>query len=413
MSASLRRLLAALLVAGIGSFAPNAAMPQQMPDPSLIHGRALPAPELPDATVTVRVVRESIGNDAPNQTVRVTVGGAARTATTDAQGRAEFKGLPAGQEGIAESTVDGEAMRSEPFTVPATGGLRVILVAGIAKAAERRAAEAAAAAAAPAAKGVVVFGGNSRVLMQFTDDVLQVFYVLDVVNNARTRVDIGGPLVITLPTGAGGATKLEGSAQSATVEGDRVTIEGPFAAGTTSVQVAYSLPFDGGSVEFAQTWPAALQQVTVGVERVAGLSVASPQFVTTNDVRTDDGTVFALGTGPGLPAGGTLRVSLGNLPHHSRTSRYVALGLAGLVLLAGVWLAVSASTDRVSPRALSDRREALFRELEELEGRRQRGEISAERFSSRRRRLVTELEQVYGEIDRPAGPQGGGEGVAA
>ena len=31
--------------------------------------------ELPDGTVTVRVVREAIGNDAPGQTVRVTIGG--------------------------------------------------------------------------------------------------------------------------------------------------------------------------------------------------------------------------------------------------------------------------------------------------------------------------------------------------
>ena len=50
---------------------------------------------------------------------------------------------------------------SDPFTVPASGGLRVILIAGIAQAAERKAAEAARSAAAPAVKGAVVFGGNS------------------------------------------------------------------------------------------------------------------------------------------------------------------------------------------------------------------------------------------------------------
>ena len=40
------------------------AAAQQMPDPSQINGKAIPAPELPTATVTVRVVRESIGNAA-------------------------------------------------------------------------------------------------------------------------------------------------------------------------------------------------------------------------------------------------------------------------------------------------------------------------------------------------------------
>ena len=103
--------------------------------------------------MTVRVVRETIGNDIPNQSVTVSIGGATRSAVTDDRGRAEFTGLPAGQEGRAAATVDGEAMVSDPFTVPAAGGLRVILVAGIAKAAERKAADAARAAAAPAVKG--------------------------------------------------------------------------------------------------------------------------------------------------------------------------------------------------------------------------------------------------------------------
>ena len=56
-----------------------------MPDPSLIHGRALPAPELPAGTVTVRVVREAIGNNVVGQEVRLTVAGNLRTAQTDAE----------------------------------------------------------------------------------------------------------------------------------------------------------------------------------------------------------------------------------------------------------------------------------------------------------------------------------------
>src|SRR5262245_27366223 len=45
-------LLAAVLVVGAMG---ESASAQDMPDPSEIHGRALPAPELPDGTVTVRV----------------------------------------------------------------------------------------------------------------------------------------------------------------------------------------------------------------------------------------------------------------------------------------------------------------------------------------------------------------------
>src|SRR5262245_51209617 len=59
-----------------------------MPDPALIHGRAIPAAELPQGTVTVRVVREAIGNNVASQAVRLTVNGSPRNAVTDDQGRA-------------------------------------------------------------------------------------------------------------------------------------------------------------------------------------------------------------------------------------------------------------------------------------------------------------------------------------
>src|SRR5205085_8239222 len=141
---------------------------------------------------------------------------------------------PAGSNWRAESTIDGEMLTSDPFTVPSAGGLRVILVAGIAKAAERQKAEAAKALEAPPVKGTVVFGGDTRLLMQFHDDALQVFYVLEIVNNARTRVDIGGPIILDLPSSAAGAGTLEGSSPTATVNGNRLTVVGPFAPGTTS-----------------------------------------------------------------------------------------------------------------------------------------------------------------------------------
>ena len=169
-----------------------------MPDPSLIHGRSIPLPNLQDGTVTIRVVREALGNDAPGQQVRVTVGGTTRTATTDQQGRAEFIGLPAG-EARAEATVDGETMQSQPFVVPTSGGLRVILVAGLARAAERKKRKKPCERAAPPIKGGVVIGGDSRIVMEFNNDSLFAYYLLEVVNTARARVDIGGPLRIELP----------------------------------------------------------------------------------------------------------------------------------------------------------------------------------------------------------------------
>src|SRR5436190_23154632 len=155
-----RRLLATgfwLLLASVAS------AQVEMPDPSAIAGTPLPAPELPDATVTVRVVRERMGNNVAGQAVTLTIGKDKRTVKTDAQGRAQFDGLTAGLTVQATTTVDGETLTSQEFAVPGKGGVRVALIAGIAaaKAAEKSAAEAA--AKEPARPGVVEIGPESRI----------------------------------------------------------------------------------------------------------------------------------------------------------------------------------------------------------------------------------------------------------
>ena len=389
------------------------AFAQDMPDPSLIHGRAIPAPELPVGTVTIRVVREAIGNNVSDQAVRVIGGGTTRTATTDDLGRAEFSGLPAG-ELRAEATVDGEALVSQPFSAPSSGGLRVILVAGIARAAERRKQEEAAAAAAPATKGVVVFGGDSRIVLEFSNDNLFAFYLLDIINSARTRVDIGGPLVLDLPDGISSAQLMEGSTPTATIDGSRVTVQGPFASGTTPVRLQFAVQNSSAERLLTQTFPVPLQRVIVGVEKVTNVTMSSPQFATVQELPTENGP-YLLGQGGALPAGTPLVVTFGNLPRHSRAPRYVALGLAGVIGLVGVWLAVSArSTQARDRQTLLARRDALLTELAQLEARRRDGAVSQERYAPKRQRLLNQLEQIYGELDEAdAGPHGGGEGVAA
>jgi hypothetical protein len=363
----------------------------------------------------VRVMREAIGNNVPGQQVQVIIGGTKRSATTDEQGRAEFNNLPRGDEAHAEVTVDGELLVSQPFRVPMTGGLRVALIAGIAKAAERKKQEDAASAAGPAVKGVVVFGGDTRVLMQFRDDALEVYYVLDILNTARARVDIGGPLTLDFPVGALGATALEGSSPSATVSTRRVIITGPFASGSTLVQVAFRMPYDSSELMFEQTWPAALQQVTVGVEKVDKLSISSPQFTSATDVTADGGDVFVLGRGPALPAGATTKVTLSNLPVHSKMPRYIALSLAGMLAGLGVWLAVAKRAAPAEARqALIKRRDTLLSQLEQLESKRRAGNVDSNAYLARRQRIYTELERIYGELDEVGtAPDGGGEGVAA
>ena len=391
------------------------AMAQQMPDPSIINGKAIPAGELPAGTVTVRVVKENIGNNLPGQKVTLTAGGKTETATTDEQGRAEFKGLPEGSQGRAEVTVDGEHLASDPFPVPSNGGVRVILVSGLAQAAERKKAEEAKELAAPPVKGVVVLGQNSRIVMQFADDVLEVFYQLEIVNNARSRVDIGGPFVLELPRGEEGSSILEGSSPDAKVSGRRLVVTGPFAPGTTSVQLSYRLPYSDSNITFEQPFPVALEQVTFGVQKLGNMQIASQQFLQTNESQTDNGNVFLVGSGAALRAGSTLSVTLSGLPVRSKLPRYTALGLAVVIIAFGVWLTVAGrGRSREAREVLVKRRDALLGELTQLESKHRAGTITADRYTARRQRILVELEQIYGELDEAStGPQGGGEGVAA
>jgi hypothetical protein len=399
----------------------TAAFAQDMPDPSVMHGRPLPAPELADGTITVRVVREALGNNIEGQLVRLTVGETMRTASTDSEGRAEFTGLPSG-EARAEATVDGEALVSQPFQVPSAGGIRVALVAGLAQAAERRKKEEAEAAAAPATKGVVVLGGDSRIVMEFNNDSLFASYILEIVNEARTRVDIGGPLVIDLPEGIGGAQLMEGSTPSATIDGNRITIPGPFASGVTPLQVQFAVQFRGPERTIVQTFPIPLQRVIVGVEKVRALaadapelSMTSPQLPSVNDLPTENGT-YLFGQGGALAAGSPLTVTLSGLPVHSATPRYVAFALVAVLVVASTWLSVTARSSRGRDRqALAAKRDSLLGDLAQLEARYRDGAIAGARYLPRRQRILAQLEQIYAELDDAGGvgPQGGGEGIAA
>jgi hypothetical protein len=257
----------------------------------------------------------------------------------------------------------------------------------------------------------VVFGGETRVVMEFQDDGLQVFYLLDIVNSARARVDTGGPIVIDLPSGAGGLTLLQGSSPSATARGDHVTVTGPFASGTTSVQMAFSMPNTGDSLTLTQKFPAALQEVGVIVQKIGDLRVTSPQF-STRDERAANGTPFIVGTGPGLPAGSELTIHLSGLPAHPAWPRFSALGLAAVIVAIGIWLAFGGGSraEEERRRRLASRREALFSDLVRLEEQLRGGRIDQARYGSKRRHLVAELERIYGELD--GSPQGGDEAAA-
>jgi hypothetical protein len=338
-----------------------------------------------------------------------------KTVSTDEQGRAQFAGLAPGTTVTAEAVVDGETLRSQPITVPSAGGVRVALIAGLEAARAREKAEADAAAKAPARPGIVVFGGESRVILEFQDDRLQVFYLLDIVNSARTPITTAEPLVIELPEDAQGAGTMDGSSPLATVQGRRVRIAGPFPPGTTSVQLGYRFPYSGAEASIVQKWPAALEALFVAAEKVGNLQIASPQFERTQESQAG-GAPFLMATGGRVNAGDALTINLSGLPYHNRMLRNVGVG-AGLAILAvGLWTGTrSRSPQMTQTRQLLQRKEKLFGELVQLEEQLGAGRIDQAKYAARRQGLMTQLERVMGELDRsPDAHTGGGvEGLPA
>jgi hypothetical protein len=375
-----------------------------MPDPSQIAGRALPARELPDGTVSVRLVRESIGNNIGGHDVSVTAGGSTRRGRTDESGRAQVTGLPAGASATAEAVVDGETLTSQPFEVPATGGIRVILIAGLDQARARRQKEEDEAAKAPPVKGTVVFGGDSRIVFEFQNDTLRAFYILEVVNTARTRVDTGGPLIIDLPRGAGGARVMEGSYPGASVNGDRVTVLGPFPAGSSAVQVGFQVPYSGSELAITQKFPVTLQKVEVAAEKIGAVHVSSPQFASHGDVKAGDGTPFILANGGTLQPGSELTIQFTGLPHEATWPRNVALALAAAILGVGAWLASRKGERSDERRHLIARRDSLYAELVKVEEQHRAGRMDTAPYEAKRQALLPELERIYGELDEPTAP---------
>ncbi len=103
------------------------------PEPGQMSGVPLQVGDLPPGIIVVRVIRQSFQNNVAGQTVRLRVGDGARmlTSETGTDGRAQFDGLTVGESIQVRAAVGGENLESQQFPVPAQGGVRLVLVAGV------------------------------------------------------------------------------------------------------------------------------------------------------------------------------------------------------------------------------------------------------------------------------------------
>ena len=138
---------------------------------------------------------------------------------------------------------------------------------------------------------------------------------------------------------------MDGSSPTATVTGARVTVLGPFAPGATNVNVAFELPYTGGTAHLEQQWPVSSQGTGVFAIKSGEIDLASAQL-TAKQSSVQQGQALVMGLLPAVSAGQTLSLDITGLPHKAVWPRNVALGLAGFLTLLGLWGAFGPTSRR-------------------------------------------------------------------
>ncbi|MGE3841316.1 MAG: hypothetical protein AB7I50_06990 [Vicinamibacterales bacterium] len=383
-------------------------------DVSQMSGVPLPSGDLPGGTLTVRVVRGDMTNNVANQSVELHGAGPVQTVNTGADGRATFNEVPQNASLHVVSVLDGRRLESQNFSMPAQGGLRMMLVGAAASggASEGSGAVAPATApSAPATAGTVAFNGQSRFVVEVGEETVDFYALLDIANTTGAPLQTEKPLVIEAAPGAGDITVLEGSSPLGKAEGRQFVVTPPFPPGTTSIRFAYQLPSTSGRVSIRQVLPVGLAQTSLLVKKLPSMTLTSPQLANQRETVLEGQTYF-VADGPGIPPGGTLELTLDGMPHHSAVPQWIALGAAFLIAVGGAWLSRGGVVSREAEReALESRREQLYRELVHLEERHDLGHEGPRR-ARRRQVVVDELKDVHARLeefppepepDRPVG----------
>jgi hypothetical protein len=249
----------------------------------------------------------------------------------------------------------------------------------------------------------VTLSQESRILLELGEEQIEVYYLLDVFNQAAWPVEPDPPFEFRLPPGAQAGTVLQGSTPRTLIDGPRVWVQGAFEPGVTPVQVASILSYSGDSLVLSQAFPANFEQLLVFVEKWGTVDVTSAQFERRGEMTAAQTGRSALiwGTGRGVSAGQPVVLELSGLPHHSGWPRIIALTLSALiVVIAGLGSTGAGGEGAPDPReALERRREKLFTELVKVERQHRQGRIKATRYGTRRAELIDRLQAVLRDLD--------------
>ena len=126
-----------------------------------------------------------------------------------------------------------------------------------------------------AVAGQVVIGGQTRFILQPGEESIEIYYLLDILNNSAVPVNPPTPFAFDMPSGAMGTGILQGSSPLASLNGLRISVNGPFPPGSTHVQIGTAFTVTSGSFDLVQRFPAALTDYAVIVKRVGDTKMGS------------------------------------------------------------------------------------------------------------------------------------------
>lgn len=392
---------------------PPGGMPPMM-DPTAMSGIPRPDPSVPPGQLMVRVLVGDFAHPAVGQEVTVDGAEGPKTAKADDAGRATFDGLAPGNTFMARVSAFGQQLASQPITMPAEAGVKVLLVL---KADEQtQKALEAEAAKIPRTRDpqVLSIGKRSHLILEVKDDVLQVFENLSITNQGTALFDPGPDgLVLPLADGAKGAQAAGEVPPGFTVEGERAIFRGTIPpGGEKTFPIGFVLPYQEGAVEVVQRFPVALESLVAITDRFDGLGVEGEGLQRIE--RELNGRKFWLISGPPVRAGEMLRLRFTGLPRQSTWKRDIAVSLSLLLAVWGLAAVFSGRRDGEAARArLEAQRKSLLDEIVAID-------VAAAKDggkrAKRREELVEKLEEVYRQLDdegsvqaSPPAPSSGAE----
>lgn len=190
---------------------------------------------------------------------------------------------------------------------------------------------------------VLRIGSASRMMVESREEALGVLQNLLVENTSDKVFDPGQRgLFIPLPDGFAGAEKLPGGAELEIKEGVGVFLHGrlpPTQSPGAAVQVrlGYALTtHETPEFEIVQPMPLGLQGALVLIPGESSIDLSAPGIRTRPPERDDNGNELRMYDLDAVMPGHALRLTVRGLPTRSQVGKWIAAGLVGLLIIAGL-----------------------------------------------------------------------------